>query len=172
MTLRPFLISTTRIAGSLPTFTLLILLVVSAQAAPALSKGSFAHYDFAGDLQASQTCDASSITYIQTACGPYIPSYGVTIWESSPGTCSSSSNCGFSPSNVYLGTGYRVVWTNNGQQPHTVTSCSTVNNPSAGACPVMNDSSLPSFSGMLSYGQTFDYSFDLQGTYNYFCSIH
>lgn len=171
------LVSASRFASILFTSTLLILLVLPAQAAPALSKGSFAHYALAADFQASQTCDASVISYNQTACGPYVPTYYATIWENTPGTCTSSLNyttaCGFSPSYFSLGTGYRVVWTNNGQLPHTVTSCSTANGPSPSACPVMNQPSLPSFtSQILSPGGTFDYSFAQSGTYNYYCAIH
>lgn len=175
--LGPNLIATNRIAGSLSTFTLLILMVLPVQAAPALSKGSFAHYALTADLQASQTCNASSITYNQTACGPYIPTYYVTIYENIPGMCTSSGNfssaCGFSPSYINVGAGYRFVWTNSGQLPHTVTSCSTANAPPAGACPTMNALSLPSFgSGVLSSGGSFEYTFDQQGSYNYYCAIN
>lgn len=160
------MVSTSRFAGNLSVFALLILMILPAQAAPALSKGSFAHYALTAEFQASQTCDASSIAYNQTACGPYIPSYFVTIWEYPAGTnCSGSGNfsgnCGFSPSYFSIGTGYRAVWTNNGQLPHTVTANSTSN----GSLPTFN-------SGTLYHGDTFEHTFDQPGTYNYFCSIH
>ena len=149
------------------------MLVSSANAAPVLSKGSFAGYDFSGDFEASMTCDADVIAYNRTACGPYQPTYYVSIWESPPGTCSSPGNCGFSPSTLYVSEGYGVVWQNNGQLPHTVVSCSSDNNPSSTACPSMNDPSLPSFrSPILNSGGNYEIIFDTPGTYYYYCEIH
>ena len=149
------------------------MLVSSANAAPVLSKGGFAGYDFSGDFEASMTCDADVIAYNRTACGPYQPTYYVSIWESPPGTCSSPGNCGFSPSTLYVSEGYGVVWQNNGQLPHTVVSCSSDNNPSSTACPSMNDPSLPSFrSPILNSGGNYEIIFDTPGTYYYYCEIH
>ena len=147
------------------------MLVSSANAAPVLSKGSFAGYDFSGDFEASMTCNADVVTYNRTACGPYQPT--VSIYESPLGSCSSTSNCWFSPSYFFVSTGDSVLWLNNGALPHTVVSCSIDNSPSSTACPSMNDPSLPSFhSPILNSGGTFEVSFDTQGTYNYYCEIH
>jgi len=64
---------------------------------------------------------------------------------------------GYSPDNivVVIGVNNTVVWTNNDNMPHTVTSTSGVFD-----------------SGYMPQGQTFTYTFTSPGTYNYFCSYH
>ncbi len=83
-----------------------------------------------------------------------------------PGGSSSSSvslmNIMYNPRNITVRVGTQVTWTNNesSQIPHTVTS-GTPNAPSN-----MFDS------GTLNPGQTFQFTFNTPGTYNYFCRIH
>ena len=65
-------------------------------------------------------------------------------------------NFGFDPSELKIKTGDSVIWTNRDSTPHTVTS----------------DSGAGVNSQTLSEGQTYSYTFNQPGTYNYHCSIH
>jgi plastocyanin len=62
----------------------------------------------------------------------------------------------FNPSSIDIKVGTKVIWTNNDNVPHTVTSDSgtTLNSPT------------------LSPGETFSFTFENIGTYNYHCNIH
>lgn len=61
----------------------------------------------------------------------------------------------FAESNLTVSVGTKVKWTNNDSVPHTVTSDS-------GAFASDN----------LAKGQSFEFTFDKEGTYSYHCSIH
>lgn len=61
----------------------------------------------------------------------------------------------FQPAAITLTEGDTVVWTHNGQRPHTVTA---------------DDGSFNS--GTLSNGQTFSRTYSSPGTFRYFCSFH
>ncbi len=73
------------------------------------------------------------------------------------------ASCLFNPAS-YNATvnGPAIVWKNNGQVPHTVTSNSTKNG------------SLPSFDSksVAQNGGTFSFTFTQAGTYYYYCNIH
>jgi amicyanin len=62
----------------------------------------------------------------------------------------------FSPSSLTIKVGDKVTWTNQDSAPHTVTA----------------DSRGEFDSGRLSQGDTFSYTFDTAGTFDYHCSIH
>jgi plastocyanin len=62
----------------------------------------------------------------------------------------------FSPSELKIQPGDKVIWTNQDLAPHTITS----------------DTGSEISSSSLSKGQTYYYTFTTTGTYNYHCSIH
>ncbi|MCC6704164.1 MAG: cupredoxin family copper-binding protein [Thermomicrobiales bacterium] len=61
----------------------------------------------------------------------------------------------FAPGTIEIKVGTTVTWTNNDSAPHTVTA---------------NDRSFES--GRLEQGQTFSFTFDTAGTFEYFCEYH
>ncbi|MFN2290989.1 MAG: plastocyanin/azurin family copper-binding protein [Anaerolineae bacterium] len=69
-------------------------------------------------------------------------------------------NTSFKPKEITIQAGTTVVWTNEDPLPHTVTS-GTRDNPSG-----LFDS------GTVGQGETFQFTFEEPGTYEYFCSIH
>ncbi len=66
------------------------------------------------------------------------------------------NNYAFSPSTLNIKVGDIVIWTNNQDIPHTITSDSGNE---------LASSSIPS-------GQTFSHTFNTAGTFAYHCSIH
>lgn len=69
-------------------------------------------------------------------------------------------NTTFQPSEITVAAGTTVTWTNEDPAAHTVTS-GTRDNPTD-----LFDS------GNVGSGQSFSFTFDTPGTYNYFCRIH
>jgi plastocyanin len=69
----------------------------------------------------------------------------------------------FSPQTLTVKAGATVTWVNKDSTPHTVTS---VDSSSLDASPT------GLFDAQLSQGQTFTFTFDKTGTYNYECTIH
>lgn len=65
-------------------------------------------------------------------------------------------NLAFSPSSLTINKGLTVVWTNNDNVAHTVTS----------------DSGNELNSPVINPGQTYSHTFNTLGTYNYHCTIH
>jgi amicyanin len=63
----------------------------------------------------------------------------------------------FGPESITVKTGTTVTWTNDDQDPHTVTSQGTDG---------------PLKSPTLSKGDTFQYTFTKAGSYDYLCTIH
>jgi plastocyanin len=61
----------------------------------------------------------------------------------------------FTKSTVNIPVGTTVIWTHNGQNPHTVT---------------LDDSSFDS--DTLRSGDTYSYTFDQAGAYTYYCKFH
>ncbi len=61
----------------------------------------------------------------------------------------------FNPGTITIQAGQTVVWTNNGQAPHTVTA---------------DDNSWTS--NLLNHGDTYSKRFDTPGVYHYHCSVH
>lgn len=66
-------------------------------------------------------------------------------------------NFSFSPAEVTVAPGTRVVWTNRDDIPHTVTD---------------RDPPRAMRSQPLDTGESFSFTFDKPGTYSYFCSLH
>jgi quinohemoprotein ethanol dehydrogenase len=66
----------------------------------------------------------------------------------------------FSPGTIIVPPGTTVTWTNTGKQPHTATSTVSESNPTKFD------------SGILQPGQSYSFTFDQAGTYDYFCTIH
>jgi len=98
--------------------------------------------------------------YILTQKPP--PTANVIIQDDNLCTTNDAS-CLFNPVS-YNATvnGPAIVWKNNGQVPHTVTSNSTANG------------SLPSFDSksVAQNGGTYSFAFTQAGTYHYYCNIH
>lgn len=65
------------------------------------------------------------------------------------------SNFSFVPSQITITKGATITWTNNDSAPHQI---------------VADDNSFQS--GALSQGQSFQQTFDQEGTYSYHCAIH
>ncbi|MFH1646301.1 MAG: cupredoxin family copper-binding protein [Chloroflexota bacterium] len=65
------------------------------------------------------------------------------------------ANFAFSPATITVPAGTTVTWKNNDAVPHTVTT----------RTPLFD-------SGSLSRGETFSYTFDQAGVYEYYCTIH
>ncbi len=65
------------------------------------------------------------------------------------------SGFAFNPDTLTVPSGTTVIWTNLDGPPHTVTTQETGYD-----------------SGWLSTGDTFSYTFEQNGTYEYYCSIH
>jgi plastocyanin/FtsP/CotA-like multicopper oxidase with cupredoxin domain len=71
----------------------------------------------------------------------------------------------FVPANVMITKGQTVLWTNNGNDVHTVTS-----NPGPSGC---NPSSAEAFaSSTLAKGNTFSHLFNQSGSFSYHCEVH
>jgi LPXTG-motif cell wall-anchored protein len=68
----------------------------------------------------------------------------------------------YSPKTVTITEGDTVVWTNNGQAPHSVTA----NDGSFDSSP-----SCPS-SGCMEHGDTYNHTFNSVGTFAYHCRVH
>jgi plastocyanin len=66
------------------------------------------------------------------------------------------------PGSVIIQSGDKVKWINSDEEAHTVTS----------GLEGSADSGKQFDSGLLNANQTFEYTFDKPGTYNYYCSIH
>ena len=63
----------------------------------------------------------------------------------------------FGPATLKVPVGSKVVWTNDDEDPHTVTSAA---DPRLLMSPPLDT------------GESFSFTFDKRGTYRYFCSIH
>lgn len=91
----------------------------------------------------------------------------VSIWENPFNTCSNAQNCGFDPASLPVSVGTKVTWTNNGGQPHTVTTNSTANPPAS-----FDSGSMVGKVSASATGATWSYTFNTAGTYKYYCTIH
>ena len=67
----------------------------------------------------------------------------------------------FDPAEISVSIGTTIVWTNNDDSMHTVTSGTLEEGPSSDFD-----------SGMISAGQTFEHAFDSAGVWNYYCAVH
>lgn len=91
------------------------------------------------------------------------------------GTCSSASNCGFTPTPLNIAPNTKVTWTSNSTTGHTVTEC--IGSSDSTYCPNKDASALsPAFdsglSSLINNGQSYSYTFKTAGTYYYYCQIH
>ena len=64
----------------------------------------------------------------------------------------------YNPNLIEIKVGDTVTWINNDSSPHTVTTSSS------------NDSNFDS--GVLRNGEAFSFTFDKEGQYSYFCTLH
>jgi plastocyanin len=106
---------------------------------------------------------ASPSPSANASVSPVVPSASVT-------TVQLIDTLRFEPASLTVTRGTTVTWRNTGQVVHTVTD-----DPAKAANPV--DAQLPSGaqpwdSGNLNPGQTFSHTFDVPGTYKYFCQPH
>lgn len=88
---------------------------------------------------------------------------GTSTGTSSPSVATTSKNVAieirnfaYSPANITVQKGTKITWTNRDTAPHTVTSVTGT---------VLD-------SPTLSTGQSFSYTFNATGTFNYYCTIH
>lgn len=79
-------------------------------------------------------------------------SHGVNIVEPDS---SDPDTWGFDPSTIEIGVGDTVIWTNTGETEHTATA---------------DDGSFDS--GLLATGQTFEFTFERVGNFDYYCEPH
>ena len=143
-------------AGSVSALFLVVLMVSSANAVPLLSVSSNANYQLNASVQASQRCNATPLSYNQTACGPSQPMALVNIYDD--GICASNSPaCFYSPASLTVSLGTTVMWYNRGSLIHTVTSSSYYSGPNS-----------PNLAPKASYS----FTFNTAGNYSYYCSIH
>ena len=110
-----------------------------------------------------------ALLLVLTACGsqqpasispPAAPAPATTSGGSPvPGAGSSVSIASFAyaPGTLNVKVGTTVVWTNKDTDPHTVTS---------------KDGSGPLKSPVMKAGDTYRYTFDTAGTFEYLCTIH
>jgi plastocyanin len=88
------------------------------------------------------------------ALGP-APTASTQNAPAATGTAVTISNMAFSPATVTIPLGTKVTWTNTDPVAHTVTAVGGAFN-----------------SGHLNPGQTFSYTFDKAGTFDYACTYH
>ncbi len=102
------------------------------------------------------------------------PAYAVSILDDN--ACApSAAACKYDPASITVPATQTVRWTNKGNTPHTIHSCTSANNPTTQACPTMNTGAAASVniaSSTLNNAGTFDFKFNSPGTYNYYCDIH
>jgi plastocyanin len=70
-----------------------------------------------------------------------------------------SDSNSYNPNPIEIKVGDTVTWINDDSSPHTVTSSS-------------NDNSSTFDSNVLRRGETFSFTFDKEGQYSYFCTLH
>jgi len=76
---------------------------------------------------------------------------------------SNKDTSAFSPNPVQIQPGTTVVWSNNDNTPHTITSGMGLNDTNKGKA---------FDSGPIAIGKTYSHKFDVAGTYDYFCTLH
>lgn len=135
---------------------LLVAVVAVAGIAWASHSRQSTEYSPSDDTNSSQGIDPSTDN-IQNPSSTVSSSTSV---QGTPVTTSASksvaiANFTFSPATITVKKGTTVTWTNQDTAPHTVTG--TNGGPS---------------SGNLSQGQTYSFTFNTVGTFNYFCAIH
>ncbi|HEY1297548.1 MAG TPA: plastocyanin/azurin family copper-binding protein [Chloroflexota bacterium] len=113
---------------------------------------------------------ASSPTATAPPSAPVSPTPGVSAPGASTNTVQLTDALRFDPMSLTVPKGTSVTWRNASQMSHTVTDdASKASNPSDVLLP---DGTQPWDSGTLEPGQTFTHTFDVAGTYKYFCQPH
>ncbi len=87
------------------------------------------------------------------------PTAAITGPTQAIGIIKTSSGYAFNPASLTVAIGTTVIWTNNTQAPHTVTSDDSKTFDSGASNPI-------------SPGNTFSFKFTKPGTYKYHCQIH
>jgi len=95
----------------------------------------------------------------ETPMGPQTVSVSIPTGTSTPG-CEQTNSC-FVPFSTSINAGDTVTWPNDDTSPHTVTSGSPAEGPDK-----MFDS------GLMMAGDSFEFTFDNSGNYDYFCMVH
>jgi amicyanin len=121
----------------------------------------FGIYYFASNNNPQGTTNVSvtnnQLPPAQPAPTPVSPSQAAVPVAPAPSSVSVViKNFAFSPSPLTIKTGTKVTWTNDDTAPHNVTS----------------DSGNILNSGSLATGQSFSYTFNSAGTFDYHCTIH
>ena len=88
-----------------------------------------------------------------------MPTAAITGPTQAIGIIQTSSGYAFNPASLTFAVGTTVIWTNNTQAPHTVTSDDGKTFDSGASNPI-------------SPGSTFSFKFTKPGTYKYHCQIH
>ena len=91
--------------------------------------------------------------------GPETASVSIPSGTSDP-ACANTNSC-FDPYSVSINAGDTIIWTNDDTSPHTVTS-----GTAAGAPDEIFDS------GLMMADDSFEFTFDDAGSYDYFCIVH
>jgi len=93
------------------------------------------------------------------AMGPQTVSVSMPSGSSGPG-CEDTNSC-YVPFSTSINTGDTIIWSNDDTAPHTVTSGSPATDPDE-----IFDS------GLMMAGDSFEFTFDDAGSYDYFCIVH
>jgi len=101
-----------------------------------------------------------TILFIATSVNAFAETVVTIPNEASEPSCAESGSC-FLPSEVSVGVGETITWSNDGSVLHTVTSGNSEDGSDG-----LFDSSI------ILGGDTFSHTFTEAGQYNYFCSIH
>ena len=91
--------------------------------------------------------------------GPQTASVSMPSGSTGPG-CENTNSC-YVPFSTSINAGDTVIWTNDDTAPHTVTSGSPATAP---------DEMFES--GLMMAGDSFEFTFDDAGSYEYFCMVH
>ncbi len=140
--------------------TLLLLTIAPVYAAPSLSLGSRASYDFNGRVKVDQSCTTDNLAYASQACNGFssvtFPTY-VRIFDHNNCSTTGDPLCSFNPPSVYVTQGDTVVWQNFGNATHAAIANMTLN------------VGLPPFdTGPIAPGGSSSYSFAQTGSYHYY----
>jgi plastocyanin len=96
----------------------------------------------------------------RTACGQAPPALGPEVPAPGPNEVN-VVNFQYQPKDKPVRVGDRITWKNYDTAPHTVTSATNDTYPRR-----------PIDSGLFGQDQTFSYTFEVAGTFNYFCTVH
>lgn len=137
------------------TLKLIVALVIVALLAIGSTVGAMAltHSGFMGNGYGNEMMDGQQNNggmmdgYQQTPANQGTPVIGITHLT--------MQNFAYQPTNIQVKVGTTVTWTNQDNVPHSVTFKNG-----------MKDS------GLLSQGQSFSYTFNTSGTYQYYCTVH